>query len=151
MNKDKSLDTIQSNQKYNFFNLDSESDEESDETTKKIQEDIEKKIQKWDWDRAENLDLYFKHSYETKKSSKRSLLLDESEGETRNSNKKFNESVKESSHNLPYIETSECNTTLSMSNNSVFKLIGHKSSVNRINWCRKPENKNVLLSSSMDG
>lgn len=146
-----SKETSQNSKKHNFFNLDSASDEDSNETEKKRQDEINKKIQKWDWDRPENLDLYFKQSYEAKKPSKRSLLLDEVDNETQTSTKKVHESAKRTSRVKPYIESHECGPSLGSSNKLVFELVGHKSSVNRIHWCRKPENKNIILSSSMDG
>jgi hypothetical protein len=146
--------TSQNNQKYNFFNIDSEDDEDSDEAENKRQGEIDEKIKKWDWDRPENFDLYFKKSHKTNVTTKRPLALDEIDGENSevpSSNKKFHDSTKSNCKNGPFIESHEQGSLNTTCNNLVFNLVGHKSSVNRIHWGRKPENKSILLSSSMDG
>ena len=138
-NKDKE------NKKSNFFNLDSDETDEDEEKKKK--EELEKGIQKWDWDRAENFDLYFKFNKTTEnKSAKRSLLLvdydDNEEEKTDNKIKNNKKLYNQSMQNKPFIKLCE--------NDSIYDLIGHKSSVNRIHWSKKTGSKNFLLSSSMD-
>ena len=102
-----------------FFNLNSESsDSEVDE---------KKDAKKWDWDRAENYDLYF-----SKNPKKHSIENEEDYLEKKKKNKKC-----------------EQPTATSISLNSNYKkLIGHTDCVNRIYWSKK--NENLLLSSSMD-
>ena len=118
--------------KFNYFNLESSSTEEDDESetvVSKLNEEDEKKIKKWDWDKEENYNLYYgKEAIE--KSLKRSQ--DESETTKRKVFKKDDQIE-------PVIQSDlSCK----------FKLVGHKSSVNRIHWSRT--NENLLLSSSMD-
>ena len=142
-------------QKSNFFNLDSESDasEEDVEEEAKKKEDLEKKIKKWDWDRSENFELYYKHSQRpesSRKPKRSSLLVDYDENEdldAQMSRKKSNSSLGGATR--PFVESLN-NDLLSQQNNLEFNLIGHKSCVNRIHWSKKLERKSILLSSSMD-
>lgn len=112
----------------NFFNL--SSDEEDSQEEQSNEEEFQAKIRKWDWDREENKEIYYKK--ETKETTKRFKPSEKSNLNSTNQteNKRF------------CIEKLE--------SNSIFKydLLGHNSSVNRIHWSKK--NPNLLLASSMD-
>jgi len=120
-------------QKFNFSNLETSStdddDEESECVTSKLNEEDEKKIRKWDWDKEENYDLYYGKGAIEK-------ALKRSQDETELSKRKV---LRKDDQMEPVIESDlACK----------YKLVGHKSSVNRIHWSRT--NENLLLSSSMD-
>ena len=137
--------------KVDFFNLDSSEDEEdedevSPELEKKRQEEIEEKVKKWDWDRPENFHFYFKHGNvsDSKKAPKKRPMLE--------ADYDSNQTKRLCQPATAYIEPLENETSSSSSNDIfLFNLIGHKSSVNRIHWGKKPEHKSILLSSSLDG
>jgi hypothetical protein len=145
------------NKSEDYFNLDSDDDEDdSGEEAKK--EELESKIKKWDWDKPENFDLYYgknapKVNYENK-IAKRSLLVadyDEDEDNIENLNKKLAKNISVS--NKPFIESIKNESAMEAiaKNKCEFNFVGHKSSVNRVHWFKKYENKNLILSSSMEG
>ena len=113
-----------------FFNLNSDSDDCDDD------KNVEKSS-KWDWDRPENKQLYFSKSEESFKKSK--------SGEKRTLN-----DYKEAGTSKKLFKSSQPDESQAANNNMKYQLIGHTDSVNRIHWSKKPQNENLLLSSSMD-
>lgn len=148
------------NKSADYFNLDSADEDESEEEAKK--EELESKIKKWDWDKPENFDLYYgknapKVNYENK-TAKRSLLVadyDEEDEDNIESNRNLNKKLAKniSVSNKPFIESIRNESAMEViaKNKCEFNFVGHKSSVNRIHWFKKYENKNLILSSSMEG
>ena len=106
-----------STKKNDFFNLNSDSSDSDVE--------VKKDGKKWDWDRPENHDLYFKNT------KKHSLVNEDDSLAVGKEIKKICKFEKEEYENSKYK-----------------KLIGHTDCVNRIYWSKK--NENLLLSSSMD-
>jgi hypothetical protein len=137
-----------------FFNLDW--DEESDnEQKEKIKQDlVEKKVQKWDWDRPENFNMYFKFNknYSEKnieKIKKPTLVSGYDE------NSSDDDSLHLNSKKIRKIESNPVQNkfkVLKIEKESLLKyeLTGHSGSVNRINWRHKHADA-TLLSSSIDG
>ncbi len=121
----------QQEQKFNFFNLETSSTEEDEETEmieRKLTKEDEEKIKKWDWDKEENYDLYY-----GKEAVEKSMKRSKDAKEIKRKMLKIDDQIE------PVIENDlTCK----------FKLVGHKSSVNRIHWSRT--NDNLILSSSMD-
>jgi hypothetical protein len=109
-----------------FFNLNSDSSE-----------DEIKSNSKWDWDKPENHKSFYSQEAKTS-TSKRLLVKDDLEFQKKKLCVK-NEDVN--------IEEKQRQTS---ADNIKCQLIGHKDTVNRIYWSKKYENKNLLLSSSMD-
>lgn len=124
--------------KNNFFNLSSDEEEsDTEKEEKEREEEFQAKIRKWDWDSEENKSLYFNKQKEELTSSKRLKTTDypSSSIQTqvdKNKNKFRIEKV---------IDKESCYK---------YDLLGHDNSVNRIHWCEKSQNKNLLLASSMD-
>jgi hypothetical protein len=122
-----------------FFNLDSTSSEDSDG------EKLQEKIKEWDWDAPENRDKFYSDSTASKTSCKRTI----SASKKWDSNKK----LKNNEISLPSIEKISDSDNEGSSNNDtklLYRLNGHKSSVNRVHWCKRYDMRNILLSSSMD-
>lgn len=112
-------------EKRDYFNLESSEDEEEDN---KLKEDVV--VSKWDWDRAENIDLY----YQNRACS--SILKRESADD----------------YNIEPVrkrDKPEESRGYSAQSHNMFDLVGHTGSVNRIHWSKK-SNPDLLLSSSMD-
>ena len=104
------------------MNSDSENEEEN------------KKASKWDWDHLDNYNLYYKEKTNSQKIT----------------NDSFNDDRKVKIC-ASYDEFTEKEVTENVDNRPNFQqLIGHSNCVNRIYWSNKFENKNLLLSSSMD-
>lgn len=117
-----------SNKKDDFFNLNSDS--EAEEASSDL------KSNKWDWDKPENYDLYFKNT-------KRSLEISEESSDVHSGKKTCKSDEELANENAPKTNFA------SNSNFKIKQMIGHTDCVNRIYWSKK--NENVLLSSSMDG
>lgn len=123
-----------------FFNLDSSSDEDSDD------EKTEAKIKEWDWDAPENYDKFYQQETDSngaKTSTKRTIHSVEW---THDKKQKTTASEKVSIEKInDYKEYSA-----SKESKLVYKLHGHKGSVNRIHWSNRYDTRSRLLSSSMD-
>ena len=134
------------NKKSDFFNLNS--DEEDEE------EEVDLKTKKWDWDKEENRDLYYPKPTIFTSNLKRLLLASDYEDQYEDV-EKFkkikNYSENEGKNNF-FIEKLK-NESVEESERAKleYKLVGHTNSVNRVFWGKHGENKNRLLSSSMDG
>ena len=108
-----------------FFNLISDEEDESEDD-----QVLKAKVRKWDWDLEENRSNFYTQDFNNKK-----IKNDECTAAASTS------------------QSSEPNRfRIEKSTESCFKydLLGHSSSVNRIEWCKKYQNKNILLASSMD-
>jgi hypothetical protein len=131
-----------------FFNLNS--DEEEDETPVSSSENFEKQLQKWDWDRPENFHLYYK--YNTRKplakqtDQKRTLIESYSDEEASDLQKKHKSEAKQDNF---FIDRSK-NESNTEPRRLLFNLNGHKASVNRVDWCKRSDHRETLLSSSID-
>ncbi len=129
-----------------------------------------KNINQRDWDREENRNLYFQ------KSNLKRPNEDDNEATNKNSlsnntkklyipppNYNKHNNLISSNFKQPYIELavdedinwadsfSPVSTSNTNHNKLWFNLVGHNSTVNRINWARRNSHKSLLLSCSMDG
>jgi hypothetical protein len=130
-----------------FFNLNSD-DDEDDETELANKKHLDEQLRKWDWDRAENFSLYYKHNKEKISDSdtanlKRSVVTTESDEELCETKKR----IRTDPFSIEKVHEQVKHESVKLK----FNLNGHTGSVNRINWCKKPQNRHLLLSSSMDG
>jgi len=123
-----------------FFNLNSDDDEEEEEKDTKRNEAA---IRKWDWDREENVKLFYGQN-KTEKASYPGKKLKVEPGPSSRLESDQSESV---SNKGPYIERVEAESGAS-STRLLFNLNGHSATVNRIHW--RKGNNSILLSSSMD-
>jgi hypothetical protein len=141
-----------------FFNLNSDSEKEEEalpSSSSSNSNNFEKQLQKWDWDRPENFDLYYKYntrkpSSKTEALQKRSLVASCCDANEKNESKKKHkiETVRETF----FIDRIQQNEGKNGDSNKLkFSLSGHTAAVNRINWCKRAEHRDILLSSSMDG
>lgn len=128
-----------------FFNLNSDESDSDDKN------DDKQKTSIWDWDKPENYNLYQDN---VKVNSTKRVLND---NEVINSNKKFlklNENNNKKSNEIKIENQNDFIQYASNINTNKYlkcNLTAHKESVNRIYWSKKPDNRNLLLSSSMDG
>jgi len=120
-----------------FFNLNSDTDSENEK-----EDQIQETMQKWDWTAAENRDKFFNQSQPNRSLKRQQASTSESPSVL----KRFKETdLRSQTAKLrPCIDIAKDDSKL------VCTLNGHSSSVNRIHWSKCSNNKNMLLSSSMD-
>lgn len=122
MEKSENKNKIENN---NFFNLVSDEDDESEDDLV-----LKTKVKKWDWDLEENRSNFYTQEFNNKKIKKDDCTSAASTSQSSEPNRFRIEKSTESCFR--------------------YDLLGHSSSVNRIEWCKKYQNKNFLLASSMD-
>lgn len=125
--------------KNDFFNLHSDTDSDDLENEKS------EKIKKWDWNAPENNERF----YQTHISLKRTLQ-NGSTADEKKSTKRLKDSALPA-QGCSQTKASSCiEKTIDNFGHPTINLVSHNGPVNRVHWSNRCDNKNMLLSSSMD-
>ncbi len=126
----------------NFFNLNTDTDSEEEEEEEDKQDQIRQSAQKWDWTAEKNRDKFFNQPL-ADTNLKRSIS-------SSNENKNDLKRIKNTDWSCPTAENRPFIEKINDGSKLFYNLNGHRASVNRIHWSRCLNNKNMLLSSSID-